>query len=122
MSQILPTGISTELTTARNIAKTHDRAGSPGAASTWYANESTSNVTSYTKDEVKAMLRTILEETYVRLSGYIFKQIQSGPMGGNASPDIADLTLSVIQYLFLRKNPEFHFHLPIYRRYLRRLC
>ncbi|VDN30518.1 unnamed protein product [Gongylonema pulchrum] len=57
------------------------------------------------------MLRIILEETYVRFSGYIFKQIQGVPMDGNASPDIADLTLSVMEYRFLRKNLGFHFHL-----------
>ncbi|VDN22925.1 unnamed protein product [Gongylonema pulchrum] len=32
-------------------------------------------------------------------------------MGGNASPDIADLTMSVMEYRFLRKNPGFHLHL-----------
>ncbi|VDK78684.1 unnamed protein product [Gongylonema pulchrum] len=57
------------------------------------------------------MLRIIFEETNVQFSGYIFKQIQGVPVGGNTSPDIADLTLSVMEYRFLRKNPGFHFHL-----------
>ncbi|VDN45070.1 unnamed protein product [Gongylonema pulchrum] len=32
-------------------------------------------------------------------------------MGGSASPDIADLTLLLMEYRFHRKNRGFHFHL-----------
>ncbi|VDN23310.1 unnamed protein product [Gongylonema pulchrum] len=32
-------------------------------------------------------------------------------MDGNASPDNADLTLSAMEYRFLRENPGLHFHL-----------
>ncbi|VDN17064.1 unnamed protein product [Gongylonema pulchrum] len=44
-------------------------------------------------------------------SGYIFKLEQGVPMGSNASPDIADLTLSFMEYRFLCNNPWIHLHL-----------
>ncbi|VDN40295.1 unnamed protein product [Gongylonema pulchrum] len=53
------------------------------------------------------MLRTVVDEAYVRFSGYIFRQANGIPMGGNASSDIADLTLSVLEFKFSRipSNP-----------------
>ncbi|VDN25069.1 unnamed protein product [Gongylonema pulchrum] len=42
--------------------------------------------------------------------GYIFKQVQGVPMGGNASPHIADLTLSIVENRFLRTNPGIRLH------------
>ncbi|VDN26350.1 unnamed protein product [Gongylonema pulchrum] len=53
------------------------------------------------------MLYTVVGEAYVRFSGYIFRQANGIPMGGNASSDIADLTLSVLEFKFSRipSNP-----------------
>ncbi len=46
------------------------------------------------KMEIMDLVKFVLDNTYVRFCGYIFKQVSGIPMGGNASPLIADLTLS----------------------------
>ena len=48
----------------------------------------------YTIDKLLNALRYVLYETHVQFSGKIFKQIHGIPMGGNASPFIADLCLA----------------------------
>ena len=52
----------------------------------------------YTKAELNYLLYSVVNETYITFAGIIFKQIKGVPMGGNASPDIADLTLSMFEY------------------------
>ena len=48
----------------------------------------------YTIDKLLEALELILFNTYIQFNGSIFKQILGIPMGGNASPFIADLYLS----------------------------
>ncbi len=53
------------------------------------------------------MITFVLENTYVTFAGFIFKQVSGIPMGGNASPLLADLTLSVLEFKFLNSNLHF---------------
>ena len=55
----------------------------------------------YTIDKLLDALKFILYNTYVQFAGNIFKQIQGIPMGGNASPFIADLCLAWDEYCFM---------------------
>ena len=48
-------------------------------------------------------LELILFNTYIQFNGSIFKQILGIPMGGNASPFIADLYLSWCEYCYMTK-------------------
>ena len=48
----------------------------------------------YTVDMLIDALELTLYNTYVQFGGYIFKQILGIPMGGNASPFIADSYLA----------------------------
>ena len=48
-------------------------------------------------------LGIILLNTYIQFNGCIFKQILGIPMGGNASPFIADLYLSWCEYCYMTK-------------------
>ena len=48
-------------------------------------------------------LELILFNTYIQFNGSIFKQILGIPMGGNASPFIADLNLSWCEYFYMTK-------------------
>ena len=51
----------------------------------------------YTIDKVLDALRFVLFNSFVKFGGYIFRQVKGIPMGGNASPFIADLYLSCSQ-------------------------
>ena len=57
----------------------------------------------YTIDKLLGALELILFNTYIQFNGSIFKQILGIPMGGNASPFIADLYLSWCEYCYMTK-------------------
>ena len=57
----------------------------------------------YTIDKLLEALELILFNTYIQFNGNIFKQIHGIPMGGNASPFIADLFLSWCEYCYMTK-------------------
>ena len=57
----------------------------------------------YTNDKLLEALELILFNTYIQFNGSIFKQILGIPMGGNASPFIADLCLSWCEYCYMTK-------------------
>ena len=47
------------------------------------------------------LLEFVLYNTYIRFGGDLYKQIMGTPMGGNASPFIADLFLSQLEYKYM---------------------
>ncbi len=49
------------------------------------------------------MIEVILDNTYVRFAGFTFRQTSGIPMGGNASPLLADLTLSVREFKYMKQ-------------------
>ena len=57
----------------------------------------------YTIDKLLEALELSLFNTYIQFNGSIFKQILGIPMGGNASPFIADLYLSWCEYCYMTK-------------------
>ena len=57
----------------------------------------------YNEDKLLEALKFVLYETYVQFAGNVFKQIQGIPMGGNASPFIADLYLAWQEYCYMDK-------------------
>ncbi len=70
----------------------------------WYANEpGEQNADCYSLEDVKELISTVLDETYVQFAGIIFKQIKGVTMGGNSSSLIADLTLSVMEFNYMAK-------------------
>jgi hypothetical protein len=54
--------------------------------------------------DVKQLLMHVMDETYVAFAGNIFRQITGVPMGGNASPLIADLTLSMMEFTYCQSH------------------
>ena len=58
---------------------------------------------SYDRDKLKTSLEYLLFNSYVRFGPYVFKQIKGIPMGGNASPLIADLFLANLEFKFMDK-------------------
>ncbi len=68
-----------------------------GKSKEWYCNDSEEcNADCFTADEVKELICVLLKETYVQFAGFIFQWIKGIPMGGSASAQIADLTLSIM--------------------------
>jgi hypothetical protein len=54
--------------------------------------------------DVKQMFVHVMDETYVSFAGTIFRQTMGVPMGGNASPLIADLTLSMMEFTYCKNH------------------
>ena len=69
----------------------------------WSQGTSYSSYKFYTIDKLLDALKFILYNTYIQFAGNIFKQIQGIPMGGNASPFIADLYLAWHEYCYMEK-------------------
>ncbi|MCP4653358.1 MAG: GIY-YIG nuclease family protein [Candidatus Omnitrophica bacterium] len=59
----------------------------------------------YDESQVKLMIETVLDETYIVFAGSLFRQICGIPMGGNASPMLADLCLAFMEFEYA-KNPN----------------
>jgi hypothetical protein len=64
----------------------------------------TGNWNLYSKEDVKNLIHTIITESYITIGNTILRQNSGIPMGGNASPLIADLTLSMLEFQYLNKN------------------
>ena len=69
----------------------------------WSENSSRKGYTEYTIGRLLDALEFVLFNTYVKFGDTIFKQIQGIPMGGNASPFIADLYLAWSEYCYMEK-------------------
>ena len=54
------------------------------------------------RNEVKNLIHTVITESFVTIGPYIFKQVKGIPMGNNAAPLIADLTLSIMEFQYLK--------------------
>ena len=64
---------------------------------------STNKKGSYDRDKLKTALEYLLFNSYVKFGPYVFRQIKGIPMGGNASPLIADLFLANLEFKYMDK-------------------
>ena len=69
----------------------------------WSDNSSYPGCVVYTVDKLLEALKFVIFETYIKFDKYVFKQIKGIPMGGNASPLIADLYLSWCEFLYVSR-------------------
>ena len=60
-------------------------------------------VKAYRVQELQEMVQTVLDNTYVQFAGFIFRQTSGIPMGGNASPLLADLTMSMLEFKYMKQ-------------------
>lgn len=80
------------------------------AISTYKQNSFYSNEKSYSSynylniNDLKFLINALITESYVKFCGLIFHQKCGIPQGGNACPMIADLTLTAMEFLFLRSS------------------
>jgi hypothetical protein len=71
----------------------------------YYHSNASSKATKYTLQDVFAMARFIVQNSYVKFAGELFHQDRGLPMGGNASVRLSDLVLISMEYQYLMKNP-----------------
>ena len=64
------------------------------------------------------LLTIVLDETYVQFAGCVFRQVCGVPMGGNASPLMADLTLSMMEFEFAKNEPATNRDIEYWKRYI----
>ena len=75
-----------------------------GFKNVYYSNEAVPNSISLRFEEVKELLSLVLNNTFVTFAGELFQQISGIPMGGNASAQLASLTLSGMEFRYLQKR------------------
>lgn len=78
-----------------------------GYMNTYYSNELPKKDVALDCMQVKDLITSVLGNSFVVFGGCAFQQIQGVPMGGNASPQIADLTLSCYEFKFLTNRQNF---------------
>ena len=85
----------------------------------WYANESNNNAVIFIdQHQCYKLAQDVIQNTYVSFAGLNFKQIKGVPMGGNASPMLADLSLAMLEYAFLSKNHNVAREMRFTKRYI----
>lgn len=67
---------------------------------------------------VKELIFTVIKETYISFGENVLQQRLGIPMGGSCSPDIACLVLSMLEYEFLKCNPQLQYQLRHTCRYI----
>ena len=70
-------------------------------SSSWFSSSCNSKKASYDREKLKMSLEYLLFNSYVRFGPYVFKQVKGIPMGGNASPLIADLFLANLEFKYM---------------------
>jgi hypothetical protein len=58
------------------------------------------------KFQVMMLIEDVLDNSFVTFAGIILRQIQGVPMGNNASPMIADLTLTIMEHRFMMARKQ----------------
>ena len=71
-----------------------------------------------TKQDVMQLIDLVVTNSYVSHTGIIFWQRKGLPMGGNASPALADLCLSVLEYKYIMSHPSEGRRLSATSRYI----
>ena len=67
----------------------------------WFSSSNSNN--SFSREKLKEALEYLLFNSYVKFGPYVFKQTKGIPMGGNASPLIADLFLANLEFKYMEK-------------------
>uniref|UniRef100_A0A8R1UTH5 Reverse transcriptase domain-containing protein n=1 Tax=Pristionchus pacificus TaxID=54126 RepID=A0A8R1UTH5_PRIPA len=67
-------------------------------------NNSSTSGRSYHKNDLKGIIEFILRNSFAYYGGNLYQQQKGIPQGNNASPQIADLTLAVMEYQYISNN------------------
>ena len=75
--------------------------GTYGYSKPYYSNERTINSFNFDITSIKELTEVVIHDSFIRCGKQILRQTSGIPMGGNASPLLADLTLSYMEYEYL---------------------
>ena len=86
----------------------------------WYTEQvcNRNNVKTLDKYDCYDLVHKIVENTYVVFAEIVFRQNKGVPMGGNASPMLADLSLAMLEFSYLAKHKNEAQELRYTRRYI----
>ena len=56
----------------------------------------------FSKEDIKMLVHENIDNSFVKFASFVFKQNVGIPMGSNSSPKLADLTLAVMEFQFLK--------------------
>ena len=86
----------------------------------WFTDDRNSGSVTLTSIEIKELIREVVENSFVKFAGLIFKQVSGIPMGNNASPLIADLTLATMEFRFMtdKTNDDVRYSIKHMFRYM----
>ena len=86
----------------------------------WFTDDRNAGCLTLTSVEVKELIRDVVDNSFVKFAGLIFKQVSGIPMGNNASPLIADLTLATMEFRFMtdKKNDDVRYSIKHMFRYM----
>lgn len=83
-----------------------------------YTNTFESRNTTLDITMIKELIYTVIKETYINFGDTVLQQRLGVPMGGSCSPDLACMTLSILEYKFLKNNPQLQYQLRHTCRYI----
>jgi hypothetical protein len=66
----------------------------------WFTNEKQTRGITINILEIKNLISHVIDNSYVKFAGFIFHQCSGIPMGTNSSPQIADNSLSMMEFTF----------------------
>ncbi len=72
----------------------------------------------YRIEEVKDMICNVIDETFVTFAGINFRQVKGVSMGGACSPLMASLTLSMMEFNFVKSKRASPAEIPWCKRYI----
>jgi hypothetical protein len=84
----------------------------------YFHNHETGNREKLSRHDIMFLIEYVVKNSYVQHAGIIFHQTKGIPMGGNASPLLADLCLSMLEYHYIMKHPTEARRLSCTMRYI----
>ena len=86
----------------------------------WYTKQDCAYKGVITLDQYQCyqLVNSVVDNTCITFAGIAFRQIKGVPMGGNASPMLADLSLAMMEFDYLSKHKKEAKDLRYTRRYI----
>ena len=74
-------------------------------SSAYFHNSEANNRQKLSIHDILELTHYVINNSFVTHATYIFRQTKGVPMGGNASPLLADLCLTIMEYKYIHSNP-----------------
>jgi hypothetical protein len=84
----------------------------------YFHNHESGNREKLSREDIMFLIEYVVKNSYVQHAGINFHQTKGIPMGGNASPLLADLCLSMLEYHYIMQHPAEGRKLSYTMRYI----